>query len=340
MTGVGQGGPPPVHVRCGTDVFDRFAAAGIEGPALRYADPVAQGPLPGDCDEAELVWIRAAFVAEAYGLPPAGARAALEADERNLARAAAEREAEVVLWFEHDLFDQAILARVLARLAPAPPPRLSLVTADRHPDLPRFVGLGQLDPGQLRALFETRQPVTPEMLALGGRAWEAFRAPTPRPLEALAAADPGALPFLAAALRRHLAELPGVGDGLARTERLALEALAGGPVPGRALFAAVQAREAAPWLGDVMFFHVLRGLAGGPRPLVQLAGPLPTLAAPGGDPAVALTAAGGEVLAGRVDRVPACGIDAWVGGVRLEGHAVAWRWDPAAGAVVGPPGAA
>jgi hypothetical protein len=51
-------------------------------------------------------------------------------------------------------------------------------------------------------------------------AWTAFRSPDPRNLETVKIA---ALPFLAAALRRHLEEFPWTTDGLSRTERQILQ---------------------------------------------------------------------------------------------------------------------
>jgi hypothetical protein len=113
---------------------------------------------------------------------------------------------------------------------------------------------------------------------------------------------------------------------LSETERLALEELAAGARTARTLFLRYQDREAAPWLGDAMFYHVLHGLAEGDRPLLRATGEWPSAAAPDLDPELALTDTGAAVLAGRVDRVRECGIDNWVGGVRIEGEA-AWRWD-------------
>ena len=43
---------------------------------------------------------------------------------------------------------------------------------------------------------------------------------------------------------------------------------------------------------------------------------------------VALTDAGREVLAGRLDRV-ACGLDRWLGGVHLKDGGTIWRWNHA-----------
>ncbi|HEU4700307.1 MAG TPA: hypothetical protein VFS40_14075 [Gemmatimonadales bacterium] len=323
-----------LHLRCGSDIEPALGAAGLPGGFLAYADPVAQGPTPLTSTADEFHRLRAGFLADAYGVPVDDALARLATADAALALAGVED--EVVLWFEHDLFDQAVLVRLLAHFAAAPrrPRWLSLVTLDAHPEIERFLGLGQLDAPQLAALFARRVPVGDAALALGRRAWEAWRAPTPLALQALLDADTGALPFLAGAVRRLLEELPWTTDGLALTERLALEGLEAGHTRARALFAWVQARERAPWLGDAMFFYVLRTLDEGAEPLLRARGEWPRLDGTGGDPALALTETGARVLAEREDRVRCCGVDRWVAGTWLEGREVAWRWDPAQRRVV------
>ena len=44
---------------------------------------------------------------------------------------------------------------------------------------------------------------------------------------------------------------------------------------------------------------------------------------------VTLTDTGRAVLAGQLDRVAACGIDRWLGGVHLQSGGTLWRWDDA-----------
>jgi hypothetical protein len=44
---------------------------------------------------------------------------------------------------------------------------------------------------------------------------------------------------------------------------------------------------------------------------------------------LAITDAGRAVLSGSADRVSLNGIDEWLGGVHLQGHANIWRWDEA-----------
>ena len=43
--------------------------------------------------------------------------------------------------------------------------------------------------------------------------------------------------------------------------------------------------------------------------------------------AMTITDTGRAVLAGRRDRIEACGIDRWLGGVHLHGAEAAWLWD-------------
>jgi hypothetical protein len=168
-------------------------------------------------------------------------------------------------------------------------------------------------PVELAAL--ERQPVQPEQRALAARAWSAFRAAEPRELAELAKDGTGALPFLAAALRRLLEELPAVEDGLARSERELLEAVAAGASSRPEAFEAFQRREERPFMGDVVFWLRIDGLARAPVPLLDENGGL------------TVTDAGREVLAGRADHVGLNGIDRWLGGVHLSGAEAAWRWD-------------
>ena len=66
---------------------------------------------------------------------------------------------ELVLWFEHDLFDQLNLIQVLDwihRHVPAGKP-VSLVSIGAFPGHPDFKGLGELAPDDMASLLATRQ---------------------------------------------------------------------------------------------------------------------------------------------------------------------------------------
>ncbi|MGH9262385.1 MAG: sigma-70 family RNA polymerase sigma factor, partial [Acidimicrobiales bacterium] len=236
---------------------------------------------------------------------------------------------EAVIWCEHDLFDQLLLARHLAWFADRElgATVLSLICIGEYPGRPAFKGLGELTAPELGALFPTRRPVTRQQLELGRRAWAAFTAPDPRAVERfLAEGDTAALPFLAGALRRHLEEFPSVPNGLSRTEAQILELVAAGTTELRSLFPAVHARETQFYIADASFVERLRRLAGGPHALLRLdEGPRWR------EGRAALTDVGRRVLGGRDDWVRLSGIDRWLGGVHLAGAEAQWRWDAAAG---------
>jgi hypothetical protein len=184
-----------------------------------------------------------------------------------------------------------------------------------------------MEADRARALFAGRAPVTPAQLALGRRAWDAFRAGDPRRVEGVMDADDiGALPHLRKALVRLLEEYPATDDGLSRTERQALRAFAGRtPCTLRDAYPrAHHAVEEEIWMGDASFAALVAGLARGPTPLLEYED--------GG-------AAEGEgaLLDRRVrctDAVRVHGIDRWIGGVHLEGRAVPWRWNRATRRIV------
>lgn len=314
-----------LHIRCGTDIVADLRTGGVPGEILVWQDPLCLGPTPA-LPPAAWYETRAGFLSQVYDLDPAGVRAQLEAADAGLARSLDED--EVVLWFEHDMFDQSMLARLLAwyEAAPALPRRLSIVTANSHPDVPRFIGLGNLNAAQLMGLFARRSTLGAGALALGREVWSGWTAADPRGLAALSRRDMPELPWLPAAIRRHLEELPWTTDGLGLTERLILDAIGDGAT-GRTVFLRVMNAEAAPWMGDTMCYHAIRELAAGEMPLLAAdgarSGSLDEIAGL----VIRRTDAGDAVLGGR-DRLVATTADRWVGGVRLGGSAPHWHWDP------------
>lgn len=321
---------PTLHVRCGGDLRHLLRDAGFGGASLEYIDPLCQGPLGPDAG-----WIarRAAFLHEAYGSPlgrglediTAGLRR-LEAD---LDRAR-DRYPRVVLWFEHDSYDQLILARLLARFRQNPPARLEAVFVNRYPGTVRFLGLGQLPPEALRLLWEARRPVSEAQLRTGSRVWNLLRSPNPLRLARAAAGDMAALPDMARALRRHCQELPWRDDGLSLTQRLVLQALAEGPRTIGELFAALTAkREPLPWLGDAMLSRIVADMGRADRPVFTAS------AAPDGldwrNARLTLTKCGRDLLGGTVDWLSLGPPPRWVGGVRIPGAGACWRWEEASG---------
>jgi hypothetical protein len=294
----------------GSSAVGNLELAGIPGEKLPWDDVLHDGPVPAGLDLPELSSVRARFIADCGWAPAEEVREAFRRRDERLAASAAED--EVLLWFEHDLYDQLQLVQVLDWLAAVErrPHRLTLIC--------RAAYVANEPADALRAAFEARAEVRPAVLRLAQRAWTAFRAPDPRALAGLLTEDTGGLPFLAAAVRRFLEEYPGPGDGLARSERQALVAARSNPgANARDLFVSPPVSEEPTYLGDSSFFRYVEALERNPYPL--LAGD--------GSGALYLSRAGEDVLDGRADRVRLRGLERWCGGVRLTGGNI-WRWNP------------
>lgn len=304
------------HLRCGADLLPALDAARLPGPRLVWADPLCVGPL-GAGPRAAWRERRADFIALQSGESVERIAAALAAEDAALDALEAD---ELCLWFEHDLYDQAILLHLVARLGGAERP-LSLVCLGAWPGVPRFIGLVQVPPDGLRRAFAERQRMSEAHLAAAASAWAAMTGDDPAAVHAVAT-DGTLAPFEFAgeALIRWLEELPSVEDGLGRTERQALEVLAAGPQRFSALFGAVQAGEARPWLGDTMLRDQLWRLALETVPLVLLDGE-----------AWRLTDEGQAVLRGDLHRVALNGVAVEQGGLRLMERRPSWLWNRAAG---------
>jgi DNA-binding transcriptional MerR regulator len=322
--------PTLVHVTNGESAGNTLRQTTLGGAVLAWQDVLHAGPVPA-VPRRELLRLRAGFLAEAGWGSRHAILASLERRDRQYLDALREG-VQLVLWFEHDLYDQLQLldALALAHAAGAAP---DLVVVDSFPGKPSFRGLGELTAEQLETLWPQRRRAGEETLAAAAAAWEAFRAPNPSALAEWAAREVPELPFLAPALGRLLQELPAPGDGLSGTERRALAAIAAGHATPRDAFLVEQDEEPAPFLGDTWFFRTLAELGAGPNRLVESTDreqlpPAPPLGDAHRFPSLPLrlSAAGERVLAGEADRVELLGIDRWVGGTHVTTESL-WRWD-------------
>ena len=315
-----------LHVANGTCTTHIIESAGIPGTLSIWADPLYEGPVPGGLTDAELRDLRARHLAG-----PAGQAHVDPVNDLKDWRAAIERHEsydELILWFEHDLFDQLNLIQLLTWIrARLPAAKLvSLVCIGSFPGHPKFKGLGELTADELASLLDTRQPVSEAKYELAARAWVAFREPTPEALDVLRQAETSALPFLAAALKRLLEEYPSATDGLFRSERKLLQLASAGPIDLFTTFPRMHDGEDAYYITDLSFAALVETLSRTTPPLVNVArgtyddGPVP-------QGTLTLTDVGRAVLRGQRDRIATCGLDRWVGGVHLQAGTSVWRWD-------------
>src|SRR6266550_1012127 len=185
----GTGSPRFLHVASGTCTTNIIQAAAIPGRVSIWADPLYEGPVPGGLSDAELLDVRARYLTGPTRYPTAD-------DVNDLQRwrdviDGYESYDELVLWYEHDLFDQLNLIQILSWIHGRLPAtkRVSLVAIGSFPGHPMFKGLGELAPSELAPLLEVRQRIDDPQYQLAERAWQAFREDTPMPLDSLRHTD-------------------------------------------------------------------------------------------------------------------------------------------------------
>lgn len=303
-----------LHITNGDSVIHGFNDGRIAGTFLAWRDVLHDGPMPRRSSLEEESDARAAYHAGRASGPEYEVHRTGFAQRDRVLESCVNRD-EVVLWFEHDLYDQLQLLQVLARLPHGARERTSLIQIGEHPEVPHFQGLGQLNGAQLAALLPTRRPVTARQVDVARNAWAAFGADDPTMLCEVARRDEPEMPFLAPALTRFLEEYPWATDGLTRTGRQLLTAIAAGTTKRRALWSASQQFETCSW-GDLSVYARLDTLIVRPHPLVERVD----------DDHVALTEAGQRVLAGE-DHCDPREVDRWLGGVHLGPGRPDWRWN-------------
>ena len=107
--------PRFLHVANGSSTTGTIREAGLPGATSIWADVLYEGPVPGGLPDAALVRVRAQQLAPSANVVDdvvaelTAWRGVIDDDQAY---------DELVLWFEHDLFDQLNLIQVLTRIGP------------------------------------------------------------------------------------------------------------------------------------------------------------------------------------------------------------------------------
>lgn len=322
-----------LHITNGDNAADLIKDAVFTGQILAWRDVLHEGPVPAGLGLPQLSELRGAYIA-AQGWGKLYEIKASFAERDGLMARFREHD-EIVLWFEHDLYDQLQLIQLLAWFfgRERGATKISLICLGEYPGIHPFHGLGQLTVNQMAALFPVRHVVTHKEMKTGFLAWQAFTAPDPTEIEKLLATNLTVLPFLRAALLRHLQQFPSTRNGLSRTEQQILAGVAAGNHTPGEIFIFDQAQEEAVFMGDWTLWSYVKRLCEAAEPLLRGENGA-RFVFPREDPQPEflaqkffLTEAGQAVLDGEFDAIELNGIDRWLGGVHLQGDEAAWRWD-------------
>lgn len=271
-------------------------------------------------------WIerRARFFEKKLGIPKDDF--IKNAEEQNRSLDALPRDSEIVLWFEHDRFDQTMLMYLLNELSLKGFHQLSMVTINQYPGIENFYGLGQLTSQQLEGLFYTnKQPISQEQLDEAVTCWKAYTSNDPTDIEKWIASTSEKLPFLKQAMQSHLSNFPSLQTGLNEVESLALRYIQDKTCSFSDIYDYISKQRMNDSPSDWYFSAILTELKKGPYPLLESDVPLPNFLYPEPNAKLSLTKYGMDVLNGKINRFDLVESDWWLGGVFLkENH---WYWD-------------
>ena len=238
----------------GQSAVEALRLAGVNEPILPWDDVLYDGPVPAVENHSDLSAIRAGHLASLGWGTLGNIQAQFEQRDHQLADL---REDRLLLWFEHDLYDQLQLIQILHGCA------TGCWDAKPVEIICKPAYIAETDPAQLAQQYKHPEKLSDTQLMAGVEAWQAFTAEVPTPLEVLAESREYPLPFLPAAFYRLLQFYPDARSGLSMLEEgMVQDIMKGVSTPG-ALFLSAQQREKAKFMGDWSFFIRLDRLVRG-----------------------------------------------------------------------------
>ncbi len=314
-----------LNITNGDSVADIMKDAGVSGTFLPWRDALHDGPVPYGVSFEKLSELRTQFIVEqGWGTPEYVKDSFLERDK---CLKAYEKYSKVLLWFEHDLYDQLQILQILDWFSqhPSAKTQLAIICTDRY--------LGTLSSNEIGGMSKYEEPISKEQLTLSKRAWAAFRSPSPEMWYELLRTDTSVLPFLEGAILRTLEEYPHCSNGLSRTAQQALKILSQGEASPDNVFRLYQDTEERRFMGDASFCSVLNGLINSVPALIAASSDNKIISNPSPEQKLTITAAGVDVLKGKRNWLDMRQTDRWIGGVHLTADNM-WCWNPASGKLI------
>ena len=157
--------PALLHVTNGESAGNTLRQTALGGAVLSWQDVLHEGPVPA-IPRQQLLRTRARFLSDCGWGRQQALLSSLERRDRQLLEALRDG-LQVVLWFEHDLYDQLQLLDVLA-LAHSAEAAPELIVVGSFPGKPSFAGLGELTASELETLWPSRHQAAPAAVQAAG----------------------------------------------------------------------------------------------------------------------------------------------------------------------------
>jgi len=292
----------------GDSVIEVMRKSSISGNFLPWQDFLHEGPIPEGLSLEALSKIRAKFISE-KGLGKFD-EIYQSFRERDSTLKTFKKYDKIFLWFEHDLYDQLQLIQILDWFAKYASTNTNIFVISPENYLRRST------PRELEQfLLYNKELVTHNHYITARKAWSALSSSTPFAWEKLLTDDTSTLPFLKDAVKRLLEEYPNTKNGLSRTAHQALLSISRKKTNPIEIFESYQRTEKRIFMGDVLFWDILKQLI--EKNLLN---------STESGQCLKLTSFGEEVLQGKSSWMKSKQIDSWIGGVHLTPDNI-WCWD-------------
>lgn len=302
-----------MHILNGDGTHHPFSKAGITGDVIIWREGLALGPVSADLNQ-QIFWDTRMDFWKSYDSVtkdlPEYNQIMMPQWHKVLSL---DTEAEVTLWFEHDLFCQINLLAILAWVNDSERDfNLHLISIDRHPAHESFKGMGQLSPHQLAELFRNRVKINKSDLQFASGIWQNYCSSDPMELQSkvLESHFPRSLQFLKDALLLHLHRFPSTFNGANEIENVALDILKTGAIDDRDFVRKMLIWDEKYGFGDLEYFSVLHKL----KVFINY------------EETIKLNADGMQLLNGKLDISNFLKTPVYLGGASFQLTNTPWRW--------------
>jgi hypothetical protein len=281
--------------------------AHINGHFLPWRDFLHEGPVPQTVSIDKLSEVRANFIHEqGFGSLE---KIEKEFQERDEVLKNYHRYQKIILWFEHDLYDQLQLLQVLSwfKSNNIEKVTLNLICTENY--------LGESSPSEITKLLGYEEMISKEHLELAQKAWFAFTEPNPKAWFRLLDEDLHLFPFLKDTILRILEEYPNTRNGLSRSAHQALLSISRGIENPKEVFKNCQSYEKRKFMGDIIFWKILDEFIKNKLIYSQKNGQI-----------LQITPLGQQILNGEINYLHIQNIQRWIGGTELRNDNV-WCWN-------------